>query len=845
MLGEKKRCPVIRQLHLATALVEEETESPGQSIFLLIPRLFVGPLVCLLSSTAPATLYPHNRSHRQATERKELGTGVKFRDLPNGDAVKILDASSETTVSPLAGVPKNADVVVSPRHAALHHRSKILSREPPAAFHRVDMGKEKACLPQPVLLNENPIYHSSKQTNQSQSNHFSDFMRSLNTSSESTRPLGRAARISHADDPVFDSDRELHNHPSNGQSNQPHDLMKSLGTSSEMNRSVDGQAVLEDKLEDYPVPVLSFAPRQPRNTCRPRIRHIEGQDRSLDLSSSPERRNPSSKSPSNGSQSDRCHDFTKSSSTSSRKFQPRIRFHVAQDNIEGESFSVSPHESCILSSKLQSNESHTSTKSSHKSSESTRSFIRTYTISNTQSRRCYARDNSEGGSFSGSSHEGGSFLGSPHEDDSFLGSPHESRILSSKSQFNESHTLTKSSDKSSESIRSFIRTHVVSDTPFRRHYTRDNIEDDSFLDSPHEGDPFVGSPHEGDSFLGSPHVSRILSSKSHFNESHIPTKSPDKSSESAPSIIRPYITNDTLFRLYDTRDNTEGHPSPKSRTHGFNSFDVENQSSIQFFKGRRSKGGMADVHREDTFGDDREIYTFRRITYRDMEAASKKQRSRRGHKPVLIDNVIEYSPEEMKYARAREAAQRGSIVAFKPEQPTMRSLGHMAPTLAVSMQDTSETVLERLRRVDLDRERVVPDMELAARTTIAGHLSRSVNNKQEDLSQSRVKQKSILRPSHNVDTRVERDEKKEGQGDENGQVADGSGRYDSPQQIEAATPPQSQLPNMQRLAVDGSHDIMNHAVRLAVRNGSFRPADQQHFLRVVEKLIGQKKEEEE
>ena len=78
----------------------------------------------------------------------------------------------------------------------------------------------------------------------------------------------------------------------------------------------------------------------------------------------------------------------------------------------------------------------------------------------------------------------------------------------------------------------------------------------------------------------------------------------------------------------------------------------------------------------------------------------------------------------------------------------------MAPTLAVSTQGTSETVLGRLRRTELDRERVVKDMKLAARMKVAGHIPCSANNEQEDLTAKRVKQPSVTQPNHMVETTV-------------------------------------------------------------------------------------------
>ena len=130
----------------------------------------------------------------------------------------------------------------------------------------------------------------------------------------------------------------------------------------------------------------------------------------------------------------------------------------------------------------------------------------------------------------------------------------------------------------------------------------------------------------------------------------------------------------------------------------------------------------------------------------------------------------------------------------------MGTLSRMAPTRAVSTQSTSETMLERLRGPDLDRDRIVPDMESTAQTKVARQRFRAANNRQGDFLQMRVKQQFIVGPSRHVDTLVEREgegkEKREGkQGRKRGragerceqekeQVENGTGRYDILTQIE-------------------------------------------------------------
>lgn len=114
MPSGKKKCTVARQLHLAVAPVEEETESPGQFIFLLLLRLFVGTLVCLLSLKAPAIYHPHNRSRRHVTKIEEPSLALRIRKPVTCNAAKSLGTSSETAVSPSIGVQGKSDVALNP-----------------------------------------------------------------------------------------------------------------------------------------------------------------------------------------------------------------------------------------------------------------------------------------------------------------------------------------------------------------------------------------------------------------------------------------------------------------------------------------------------------------------------------------------------------------------------------------------------------------------------------------------------------------------------------------------------------------------------------------------------------
>lgn len=193
-----------------------------------------------------------------------------------------------------------------------------------------------------------------------------------------------------------------------------------------------------------------------------------------------------------------------------------------------------------------------------------------------------------------------------------------------------------------------------------------------------------------------------------------------------------------------------------------------------------------------------------------MEAASRKHPGRRGDEkfePILGLN------RALKKMNMRE-----------PERDPDRARTWVLSLSSRRRPGTSETVLEQLRRLGLDHDPLVPDMELNARTKVAGQISRAASNEQEYFSQTRMQYQF----SHNLNTRVGRGEN----GEEKEQVAEGFGRYNIPQQTETATTPQ-----MQRLTVDDSYDSMGQAIRLAMRNSSFRPADSQHFLRVVENLL--------
>lgn len=226
----------------------------------------------------------------------------------------------------------------------------------------------------------------------------------------------------------------------------------------------------------------------------------------------------------------------------------------------------------------------------------------------------------------------------------------------------------------------------------------------------------------------------------------------------------------------------------------------------------------------------REEFTSQGNRGRDKGASSRPRRSKKDHQKDLVDHHQELSPEEVAYKQDREAAQRGSPVPFKPEQPTVESLSHMAPALAVSTQGMSEIVLERLRRIDVDRERVVRDVEVLARMKVAGLTPRFENLEQEGLTMQRVEQLLKTQTSHNGDMDVEK-EREEG--------PDGNSKHDIPEVIKNALVQQlvSGSYNMRHPAIDDGRDILGHVGRLANRNGTYRPTDEQSLLRKIQSLL--------
>lgn len=294
----------------------------------------------------------------------------------------------------------------------------------------------------------------------------------------------------------------------------------------------------------------------------------------------------------------------------------------------------------------------------------------------------------------------------------------------------------------------------------------------------------------------------------------IDNRSTTKSYKAQPT--RPALVDATSFGA---------DPFTSSRT-------VINQLGRQFRDARKggSIGTTGGARRGNFSRDDGKESTSRWNSDRSKQASSRPRRGKKDPDKNFIEHQVESSPEEMEYTRARQIAQRGSNVAFKPEQPTMESLSHMAPALAVSTQGMSEIVLERLRRIDLDRERVVQEVEVLARMKVAGLFPRFENNEQEGLTMKRVDQLLSMQPSHNGDTKVE----KEGE-----EVLEADSKHDIPEMIKTALVQQlvSGTYNMRHPAIDDGRDILGHVGRLADRNGSYRPADEQSLLRKIRNLL--------
>ena len=250
-----------------------------------------------------------------------------------------------------------------------------------------------------------------------------------------------------------------------------------------------------------------------------------------------------------------------------------------------------------------------------------------------------------------------------------LDSDCERRVHLSKSHFNESRKSLNNLDTVSENTLSFIRYHTAQDNDESHPLYREGRTPDirHVRVGPNIGHVEVKS-HWGMLILG-PEYPGLLS-KSRFNQSHIEETSQeslDKPPESTWSPVRHYLAKHRLFGLWDPTSKTKHDPPSISPSE---SRFLSSKPSIQyFFKGQRV-GGMGDVHGGDISQDDSEIYAFRRITYRDIEVASTNHRGKTHDIAAFTAHMFKSGPEEMEDARAREAAQTGSSIAFKPEQPT-------------------------------------------------------------------------------------------------------------------------------------------------------------------------------
>ena len=199
----------------------------------------------------------------------------------------------------------------------------------------------------------------------------------------------------------------------------------------------------------------------------------------------------------------------------------------------------------------------------------------------------------------------------------------------------------------------------------------------------------------------------------------------------------------------------------------------------------------------------------------------------------LVDYQEEASPEVIEYRKSRQALRRGFPVAFTPEQPTVESLTGMAPALAASTQGMSKFVLERLRQIELERERVVKRVEVLARMEVAGvkpHSETFENKEQEDRTKKRVEQLLSIPHTHSGDAKV---------GKETKETPDKDNMHEIPEVIKTDLVGKlvSGSYQMQHPAVDDGRDILGHAGRLINRNGSYRLADEQSFIQKIQNLL--------
>lgn len=243
------------------------------------------------------------------------------------------------------------------------------------------------------------------------------------------------------------------------------------------------------------------------------------------------------------------------------------------------------------------------------------------------------------------------------------------------------------------------------------------------------------------------------------------------------------------------------------------------------------KGGRTGDGRSGNFSRDKDDRYSRGAGRNEKKKGDSSKNRRRGNngEKELTDLAQERSPEEIQYRETTEAAKWGSLVPFSPEEPTLENLSGLGPALAVSTQGLSEIVGERLQKIDKNREDEVREVEILARAKVAGRTPRFKNKEQEALTLKRVEQ--ILTMNGNREVQTEKE--KEREPDEN------NTDLQIPQETKDALVHQllSGSYHMVHPAVDGPRDILAHVQRLANRNGSYHPTNEQALLRKIKTLL--------
>jgi hypothetical protein len=251
------------------------------------------------------------------------------------------------------------------------------------------------------------------------------------------------------------------------------------------------------------------------------------------------------------------------------------------------------------------------------------------------------------------------------------------------------------------------------------------------------------------------------------------------------------------------------------------------------FRNARRSGGIGTTERESHGNSSRERGNRPPSKWnrdKNDEASDRPRRGGSDSQNGRIDHSLDVSPEEEEYKKTMEEIKRGSPVAYNPEQPTLESLSGLGPALAVNTHGMSEIVIERLRRMELIRERAVQEVEVLARMKVAERTPRFVSKEQEELTMKRVEQILKMQHSHGPDQEA---------GKEGEKVASGENELDIPQEKKDALLHHllSGSYHLARPAVEDGRDIIGHVARLANSNGSYRPKDEEALLRKIHTLL--------